>query len=190
MIKRLLSTLAGVSLAVAAVAPAAVAQDAASMRAVRFGVEGGLSMPTGDFGDAADMGFLIGGIMDIMPANWPVAIRTNLDYQRWGTEADIDFTTISVTGDVSRHLTFGAIIGGGRFERTISGRAPVKAAAAYKIVGHPVPRVEIPAKVSGKHVYVHDVRECAEQEAEARAEYESERRGEELHQRQLWIMHR
>ena len=103
MIKRLLSTLAGVSLAVAAVAPAAVAQDAASMRAMRFGVEGGLSMPTGDVGDFLGMGFLIGGLMDIMPANWPVAIRANLDYQRWGYDEDVadgeSSSMISVTGD-------------------------------------------------------------------------------------------
>ena len=65
---------------------------------------------------------------------------------------------ISVTGGGSRRLTFGALIGGGRFERTISGRAPVKAASQYKLVGRAVPRVEIPAKVTGKHVYVHDLR--------------------------------
>src|SRR6185369_10221828 len=64
----------------------------------------------------------------------------------------------AVTGDAARSLTFGTLVGGGRFERTVSGRAPVKAPSAYKVVGHPVPRVEIPAKVTGKHVYVHDVR--------------------------------
>jgi opacity protein-like surface antigen len=99
MMKRLLSTIAGATLAVAAVAPVAVAQDAAATRAVRFGVEGGLSMPSGDFGDGFNMGFLIGGIMDITPANWPFAIRTNLDYQRWGSDADINANSISVTGD-------------------------------------------------------------------------------------------
>jgi opacity protein-like surface antigen len=98
-----MSTLAGATLALAAVAPAAVAQDAAGMRAVRFGVEGGLSMPSGDFGDGFNMGFLIGGIMDITPANWPIAIRTNLSYQNWGVDSDLadgeSFNTISVTGD-------------------------------------------------------------------------------------------
>jgi len=74
------------------------------------------------------------------------------------TQLEIDDGIVSVTGDVSRRLTFGALVGGGRFERTISGRAPVKAPSAYKAVGHPVPRVEIPAKVTGKHTYVHDVR--------------------------------
>ena len=65
---------------------------------------------------------------------------------------------VSVAGDASRRLTYGALIGGGRFERTISGRPPVKDPAAYRVVGRPIPRVEIPAKVTGKHVYVHDVR--------------------------------
>ena len=74
------------------------------------------------------------------------------------TRLEMSDGVVSVAGDASRRLTFGALIGDGRFERTISGRAPVKAPSAYKVVGHPVPRVEIPAKVTGKHVYVHDVR--------------------------------
>ena len=65
---------------------------------------------------------------------------------------------IAVGGDASKRVTFGALIGGGRFERAVSGRAPVKSPSSYKIVGQPVRRVEIPAKMTGTHVYVHDVR--------------------------------
>ena len=65
---------------------------------------------------------------------------------------------VSVAGDASRRLTFGALIGGGRFERTISGQARLKVPTAYKVVGRPIPRVDIPGKVTGTHVYVHDVR--------------------------------
>jgi CO/xanthine dehydrogenase Mo-binding subunit len=65
---------------------------------------------------------------------------------------------ISVSGDASKRVTFGALIGNQRFERAVSGNAPVKAPAQYKVVGKPVARVEIPAKVTGTHVYVHDVR--------------------------------
>ena len=65
---------------------------------------------------------------------------------------------ISVDGDASRQVSFGELIGAGRFERTISGRAPTKPVSAYKVVGQSVPRAEIPAKVTGTHVYVHDVR--------------------------------
>jgi CO/xanthine dehydrogenase Mo-binding subunit len=66
--------------------------------------------------------------------------------------------TISVSDDASKRVTFGALIGDQRFERAVSGNAPVKPPAQYKVVGKPVPRVEIPAKVTGTHVYVHDVR--------------------------------
>ena len=65
---------------------------------------------------------------------------------------------ISVGGDTSTRVTFGALIGAGRFDRTISGRAPLKSAHAYKVVGKPVPRADIPAKMTGTHVYVHDVK--------------------------------
>ncbi len=66
--------------------------------------------------------------------------------------------TISVSGDASQRVTFGALIGGGRFERTITGRALAKSPSTYRVVGQPVHRVELPAKVNGTHVYVHDVR--------------------------------
>ena len=65
---------------------------------------------------------------------------------------------IAVESDTSRRVSFGELIDGGRFERTISGRAPTKPVSAYKVVGQSVPRAELPAKMTGTHVYVHDVR--------------------------------
>jgi nicotinate dehydrogenase subunit B len=64
---------------------------------------------------------------------------------------------ISVDGDAAKRVTFGALIGGARFDRTVSGRAPVKAIATYKVVGKSVARADIPGKMTGTHVYVHDV---------------------------------
>src|SRR5689334_24049775 len=64
---------------------------------------------------------------------------------------------IAVSDDGAKHVSFGELIGDGRFERTISGSAPVKPPNAYRVVGQPVPRVEIPAKATGTHQYVHDV---------------------------------
>ena len=65
---------------------------------------------------------------------------------------------VTVDGDDSKRVTFGSLIGGAKFERAVSGRAPMRPASAFKVVGKPIPRVEIPAKMTGKHVYVHDVR--------------------------------
>src|SRR5215467_1575918 len=65
---------------------------------------------------------------------------------------------ISVNGDAERRVTFGELVGGKRFERIVTGKAPVKRPADYTIVGKPVPRVELPAKMTGRHTYVHDVR--------------------------------
>lgn len=65
---------------------------------------------------------------------------------------------VSVQGDASKRATFGSLIGGGKFERRVTGSAPVKAIASYKVVGQSVPRAEIPAKMFGTHTFVHDVR--------------------------------
>src|SRR5262249_2420727 len=42
--------------------------------------------------------------------------------------------------------------------REVSGQARVKKPADYTVVGKPIPRVELPAKMTGRHSYVHDVR--------------------------------
>lgn len=65
---------------------------------------------------------------------------------------------ISVKDSPSRKSTFGELIGGKRFERTVTGKAPVKSPSDYTVVGKPIHRVELPAKMTGRHTYMHDVR--------------------------------
>ena len=43
-------------------------------------------------------------------------------------------------------------------ELTIDAKAPLKAASEYRVVGLSIPRVDIPAKVTGEFVYAHDMR--------------------------------
>ena len=64
---------------------------------------------------------------------------------------------ISVRGG-TKSVTFAELIGGRRFERTVSGTAKTKSPSDYMVVGKPVQRVELPAKMTGRHTYVHDVR--------------------------------
>jgi nicotinate dehydrogenase subunit B len=74
---------------------------------------------------------------------------------------------VSVNGD-TRKVSYGELIGGKRFDVTLSvkgsgnqtqikGRAKVKDPKSFKVLGKPVPRVDIPAKVRGEHRFVHDV---------------------------------
>jgi len=76
---------------------------------------------------------------------------------------------VSVTGDASKKVTYGQLIGGKRFNTKITATgtgwdmkvAPevkAKDPKSYKIVGQSVARVELPAKVTGEHNYIHDVR--------------------------------
>jgi len=60
--------------------------------------------------------------------------------------------------DGTQRVSFGELIGGKRFERGVTGKAKTKAPSDYTVVGRPVPRVELPAKMAGRHMYVHDVR--------------------------------
>ena len=64
---------------------------------------------------------------------------------------------ISVRGG-AKSTTFAELIGGKHFERTVTGKAQTKRPSDYLVVGKPIPRVELPAKMTGRHVYVHDVR--------------------------------
>lgn len=66
--------------------------------------------------------------------------------------------TVSVRDDPARAVTYAELIGGRRFERTITGKAPTKSAADYHIVGIPAPRVDLEAKFTGQPAYVHDLR--------------------------------
>jgi CO/xanthine dehydrogenase Mo-binding subunit len=58
--------------------------------------------------------------------------------------------------DGSARVSYGELIGERRFGIKLDEKAPLKDPARYTIVGKPLPRPDIPAKVSGKHVYVHD----------------------------------
>ena len=76
---------------------------------------------------------------------------------------------VSVAGASSKKVSYGELIGGKKFNTRITATgtgwdmkvAPevkAKDPKDYKIVGSSMRRVELPAKVTGEHTYVHDVR--------------------------------
>ena len=62
------------------------------------------------------------------------------------------------TKDGGAALPYGALIGGRRFALKVDPKAPLKDPSTYTIVGTSVPRPDIPAKVAGRHVFMHDYR--------------------------------
>jgi nicotinate dehydrogenase subunit B len=58
------------------------------------------------------------------------------------------------SGAAVAHL--GEIIGEKRFDLNLDPAAPLRAPARYKIVGQKLPRPDLPAKITGRHAYVHD----------------------------------
>ena len=77
---------------------------------------------------------------------------------------------VSVAADPARRVSYAELVGGHRFDvamqwngrygndLNVKGRATPKPVAAYTVVGTPVPRSDIPAKVFARHDYVTDVK--------------------------------
>ncbi len=65
---------------------------------------------------------------------------------------------ISVRHDPARTVTYAELVGGKRFNRAITLRAPLKRPEDYRVVGQPVQRLDLPGKFTGAPSFVHDVR--------------------------------
>src|SRR5262245_10109072 len=61
-------------------------------------------------------------------------------------------------GDGKKTVSYAALLGGSSFNREVSGKIKPKSASDYKLVGKSVPRVDIPAKVTGEHLYLQNLR--------------------------------
>src|SRR5881409_2351452 len=65
---------------------------------------------------------------------------------------------ISAKSDATKKVSYGELIGGKKFNLTLDTGAKRKPASDWKILGTPVPRIEIPAMATGEFEYVHNVR--------------------------------
>ncbi|MEE4409046.1 MULTISPECIES: molybdopterin cofactor-binding domain-containing protein [unclassified Serratia (in: enterobacteria)] len=64
----------------------------------------------------------------------------------------------AIVGPQGQTLTYGELVAGVHVELPISGDAPLKPQAEYRLVGTATARVDIPAKATGETTYVHDMR--------------------------------
>jgi nicotinate dehydrogenase subunit B len=57
-----------------------------------------------------------------------------------------------------RSVTYGALVGGKKMEVKVDRAAKPKDPGTYRVVNQPVKRPDLPAKMTGRHTYVHDFR--------------------------------
>ena len=109
-----------------------------------------------------------GGSDAIQTDGWPMRrvaaearrVLVDMAAERFGvTAADLSVSegVVTVAGDASRRVTYGELVGGGRFNVALTGnsinqttgQAEVKAVQELRIVGESYPRYDIPPKVDG-----------------------------------------
>jgi hypothetical protein len=94
---------------VGAVLMATVGAAPALAQGAKFSVGGGLTLPLGDFGDAASTGFHGLAAVGFQPANLPVGFQIDGMYQRFGVEDapdDFDGNTQVIQGTANVVYTF------------------------------------------------------------------------------------
>ncbi|MGI4779426.1 MAG: molybdopterin cofactor-binding domain-containing protein [Janthinobacterium lividum] len=70
----------------------------------------------------------------------------------------IDDGVVSLRDEPSQCVAIGSLVAGQRVVLQLDPFAPAKPATDYRLVGTPQPRVDIPAKLAGELVFVHDMR--------------------------------
>ena len=61
------------------------------------------------------------------------------------------------TRDGSASVPYGDLIGDRAFNLKVDGKAPLKSPERFRFIGKPLPRPDLPAKVTGHHRYLHDL---------------------------------
>ena len=71
---------------------------------------------------------------------------------------DVRQCVVFIKAQPAKGVTFAQLMGGKRFDRKMTGKAKFKAIADYTVIGQPVPRVDLPAKIAGSFEYVQNIR--------------------------------
>jgi CO/xanthine dehydrogenase Mo-binding subunit len=73
-------------------------------------------------------------------------------------DLEVRYGIVRIKADPTKSLAYGELIGDRRLDLKVDKSAPLKDPSAYTIVGKSVPRVDIPAKVTGEFTYMQDFR--------------------------------
>jgi CO/xanthine dehydrogenase Mo-binding subunit len=84
--------------------------------------------------------------------------RLGVPVAQLAAQDGVVFVAGRVQSDPAGRLTYGELVGGRRFELPLNPTARRKPAREWKTLGTPVPRVDLPALVTGRQEFVHDLR--------------------------------
>ena len=121
-------------------------------------VEGDTGLTPDQGPTAGSTGIMRGGVQIRQAAATAREALTALAAQRLGrpaTELDTQDGAVVVRAGGTA-IGFAELMGGQRFSLKLNPKAPLRDPATYTVVGKPLPRPDVPAKVTGRHVYMHD----------------------------------
>ena len=123
-------------------------------------VEGDTGLTPNQGPTAGSTGIMVGGVQIRQAAATARAALIGLGAERLGQPAANLETAEGMVRprNGGSGIGFGALVGDKRFSLKIDAKAALKDPDSYTLVGKPLPRPDVPAKLSGRHVYVHDFR--------------------------------
>lgn len=121
-------------------------------------VEGDTALTPDQGPTAGSTGIMRGGVQIRQAAATARQALIAMASQRMGMAASeldaVDGTVRPKAGGAG--IGFGELIGEKRFGVKLDARAPLRDPARYAIVGKPLKRPDLPAKATGRHLYMHD----------------------------------
>ncbi|MBI3707986.1 MAG: xanthine dehydrogenase family protein molybdopterin-binding subunit [Proteobacteria bacterium] len=123
-------------------------------------VEGDTALTPDQGATAGSSGIMRGGVQIRQAAATAREALIRLAAERLGQPAE---ALEAVNGEVrpkagGKGVGYGALIGNKRFGLKLDAKAPLKDPGTYVVVGKPLPRPDVPEKVTGHHTYVHDLK--------------------------------
>ena len=122
-------------------------------------VEGDTALTPDQGPTAGSSGIMRGGVQLRQAAATARSALLGLASEKLGrpaTDLDVVDGTVQPRGG-GAGASFGELIGGKPFGVKLDAKAPLRDPRGYTIVGKPLPRPDLPGKLSGRHVYVHDI---------------------------------
>lgn len=121
-------------------------------------IEGDTALTPDQGATAGSMGVARGGMQirqAAATARQELLSRASQRLRRPIADLEVSDGVITVKGG-GPGISYADLVGDQRLNLTVDQKAPLKDSREFRVIGKPVPRADVPAKVTGRHVFVHD----------------------------------